>query len=65
MSEAGSTLPPREFKITPDEGHLAPQSEVKVKVELCSNTVKKYEVELVVDVEGVGDAMLTLPITAR
>jgi hydrocephalus-inducing protein len=34
-------------------------------VTLCSNTVKKYELALVVDVEGVGEEVLALLITAR
>ena len=36
-----------------------------MQVDLCSNTVKKYDLTLVVDVEGVGDAICSLPIGAR
>ena len=36
-----------------------------VQVTLCSNTVKRYQVALVVDVEGVGEEIMTIPITAR
>ena len=32
---------------------------------LCSNTVQKYELALVVDVEGIGEEVLALLITAR
>ena len=35
------------------------------QVELTSNTVKKYDMSLVVDVEGVGTELLALPITAK
>jgi len=35
------------------------------QVTLCSNTVKSYELALVVDVEGVGKEVLALPLTAR
>ena len=65
VSEAGSMLPPREFEVSPSEGRLAPQSETRLKVDLCSNTVKKYDLSLVVDVEGVGDEVVRLPVTAR
>ncbi|KAL8194574.1 UNVERIFIED_CONTAM: hypothetical protein K2H54_025118, partial [Gekko kuhli] len=34
-------------------------------VTLCSNTVKKYETALVVDVKGIGEEVLALLITAR
>lgn len=35
------------------------------QVTLCSNTVKSYELALVVDVEGVGKEVLALLLTAR
>ena len=57
--------PPREFTIIPAEGKLEPKSEVRVQVDLCSNTVKKYESSLVVDLENVGDNVGSLPMTAR
>ena len=59
-SEFGSTVsetsvvPPKEFEITPSSGTLDPQSEISIQVSMCSNTIKKYDVSLVVDVEGVG-----------
>ena len=65
LSEAGSGLSPKEFDIIPASGTIQPQSELKVRVELCSNTIKKYEMVLVVDVDGVGDEVLTLPVTAK
>lgn len=36
-----------------------------LQVRLTSNTIKKYNSALVVDVEGVGEEVLTLPISAR
>lgn len=35
------------------------------QVTLCSNTVQEYELALVVDVEGIGEEVLALLITAR
>ena len=65
FSETGSGTSPKEFEITPSSGTIPPQSEIRVRVDLCSNTLKKYELALVVDVEGVGEEVLTLPITAK
>ncbi|XP_035827636.1 hydrocephalus-inducing protein [Aplysia californica] len=56
---------PREFEIIPSEGVIPPQSEIKVTVNLVPNTVKKYEAALVVDVERVGEEIMTLPISAK
>lgn len=36
-----------------------------VQVTLCANTVKAYRLALVVDVDGVGEEIRTLPINAR
>ncbi len=65
ISEAGSSLPPKEFEITPANGTIPSQSDIKVKVDFCSNSIKKYDLSLVVDVEGVGDEIVRLPITAK
>ena len=35
------------------------------QVTLCSNTVRQYELALVLDVDGVGQEVLALPLTAR
>ena len=42
-----------------------PSSRFQVTVTLTSQTVKKYDASLVVDVEGVGDEVLALPLSAR
>ena len=65
ISEAGSGLMPKEFDIMPASGTIQPQSEMSIKIDLCSNTPKKYDMVLVVDVEGVGNQVLTLPISAK
>ncbi|XP_029289106.1 hydrocephalus-inducing protein homolog [Cottoperca gobio] len=56
---------PREFTVTPAVGSVRSYSNVTIKVTLCSNTVKRYKLSLVVDVEDVGKEIMTLPINAR
>lgn len=36
-----------------------------LQVTLCSNTVQQYSLAMVVDVNGVGEELLALPIKAR
>ncbi|XP_037622519.1 hydrocephalus-inducing protein homolog isoform X2 [Sebastes umbrosus] len=55
---------PVEFTITPAAGSVRALSDVTIKVTLCSNTVMSYRLALVVDVEGVGKEIMTLPISA-
>ncbi|KAM4722980.1 hydrocephalus-inducing protein homolog [Rhinophrynus dorsalis] len=56
---------PREFSITPSRGTIRSQGILDIEVTFCSNQEKKYELALVVDVDGIGDEVLALPITAR
>uniref|UniRef100_A0A8D3BS88 HYDIN axonemal central pair apparatus protein n=1 Tax=Scophthalmus maximus TaxID=52904 RepID=A0A8D3BS88_SCOMX len=56
---------PAEFYVSPAAGSLRCMSDVVIKVTLCSNTVKSYSLGLVVDVEGVGEKIAILPISAR
>uniref|UniRef100_A0A3B4CPM5 HYDIN/VesB/CFA65-like Ig-like domain-containing protein n=1 Tax=Pygocentrus nattereri TaxID=42514 RepID=A0A3B4CPM5_PYGNA len=56
---------PREFKVTPSAGTIRAQSQMDIQVTLCSNTVQQYTLALVVDVQGVGEEVLALPIRAR
>ncbi|XP_003791425.1 hydrocephalus-inducing protein homolog isoform X2 [Otolemur garnettii] len=56
---------PKEFTINPDCGTIRSQGFAAIKVTLCSNTEQKYQQALVVDVEGVGEEVLALLITAR
>ncbi|XP_036044752.1 LOW QUALITY PROTEIN: hydrocephalus-inducing protein homolog [Onychomys torridus] len=60
-----SATKPKEFTITPSSGTIRAQGFAAIKVTLCSNTVQKYELALVVDVEGIGEEVLALLITAR
>ncbi|XP_026632827.1 hydrocephalus-inducing protein homolog isoform X2 [Microtus ochrogaster] len=60
-----STTKPKEFTITPSSGTIRALGFAAIKVTLCSNTVQKYELALVVDVEGIGEEVLALLITAR
>uniref|UniRef100_A0A8D0AXJ9 HYDIN axonemal central pair apparatus protein n=1 Tax=Sander lucioperca TaxID=283035 RepID=A0A8D0AXJ9_SANLU len=56
---------PVEFTITPATGSMFSFSDVTIEVTLCSNTVKSYSLALVVDVQGVGKKIISLPIIAR
>ncbi|XP_032378415.1 hydrocephalus-inducing protein [Etheostoma spectabile] len=56
---------PVEFTVTPAAGSVCSFSGVTIEVKLCSNTVRSYSLALVVDVQGVGKKILTLPIIAR
>ncbi|KAF5907639.1 hydrocephalus-inducing protein, partial [Clarias magur] len=55
---------PQEFKVTPCSGTIRAQSKMDIMVTLCSNTVHQYCLALVVDVHGVGEEVLALPIKA-
>lgn len=54
-----------EFEITPNAGTLQPQSSIKIQIDLCSYSVKKYETSLVIDVDSVGTDVMELPILAK
>ncbi|NXY09427.1 HYDIN protein, partial [Pteruthius melanotis] len=56
---------PREFYINPCEGIICSLGSQDIEVTLCSNTVGEYKLELVVDVDGVGERVFALPLTAR
>ncbi|NXJ80823.1 HYDIN protein, partial [Trogon melanurus] len=56
---------PTEFTIEPCRGTIRSQGVLDIQVTLCSNTVKRYELALVVDVDGVGKEVLALLLTAR
>ncbi|XP_074007853.1 hydrocephalus-inducing protein homolog [Numenius arquata] len=56
---------PTEFTVTPCRGTIRSQGFLDIQVTLCSNTVKSYELALVVDVDGVGTEVLALLLTAR
>ncbi|KAM6349650.1 LOW QUALITY PROTEIN: hydrocephalus-inducing protein homolog [Podargus strigoides] len=56
---------PREFTIIPCRGTVRALGFLDIQVTLCSNTLKMYNLALVVDVDGVGKDVLALPLTAR
>ncbi|NWS21903.1 HYDIN protein, partial [Pachyramphus minor] len=62
---AQGLVKPMEFTITPCRGTICSQASQDIQVTLCSNTVGQYQVELVVDVVGVGKKVSALPLTAR
>ncbi|NXA22511.1 HYDIN protein, partial [Ibidorhyncha struthersii] len=56
---------PTEFTITPCRGTIRSQGFLDIQVTLCSNTLKRYELALVLDVDGVGKEVSALLLTAR
>ncbi|CAM9551896.1 unnamed protein product [Chrysoparadoxa australica] len=52
----------REFGLTPCSGTLAPGEECQIVLDLTSTTVKVYECYLSVDVENVGEELLSIPV---
>ncbi|KAH1181798.1 hypothetical protein KIL84_005524, partial [Mauremys mutica] len=62
---AQGSIKPKEFTITPSRGTIRSHELLDIQVTLCSNAVKKYEMALVVDVDGIGEEVLALLITAR
>ncbi|XP_068874988.1 hydrocephalus-inducing protein homolog [Aphelocoma coerulescens] len=56
---------PKEFKLTPRQGTILPQGHQDIEVTLCSNTVMEYHRRILVDVEGVGEKVLSLTIMGR
>ncbi|NXS29791.1 HYDIN protein, partial [Pomatostomus ruficeps] len=62
---ARGLVKPREFKISPCRGTVRALGSQDIEVTLCSNTVREYKMELVVDVDGVGKKVLALTLTAR
>ncbi|XP_077975805.1 hydrocephalus-inducing protein homolog isoform X2 [Styela clava] len=64
-SSSASMLSLREFDVTPSQGTIRAQSEMRIQVSICSNTLKRYDYALVVDIKGVGEDILSLPIVAK
>ena len=55
----------KEFDINPSTGKLHPGEEVSIQVDFIPVSVRKYDMVLVVDIEGVGQDMHALPIKAE
>ncbi|XP_067276661.1 hydrocephalus-inducing protein homolog isoform X2 [Pseudorasbora parva] len=56
---------PREFILSPSTGTVRAMAEIDIQLTFCSNTVQDYNLALVLDVQGVGEEVLALPIKAR
>uniref|UniRef100_A0A0G4I9B7 HYDIN/VesB/CFA65-like Ig-like domain-containing protein n=1 Tax=Chromera velia CCMP2878 TaxID=1169474 RepID=A0A0G4I9B7_9ALVE len=55
----------KEFDVTPKRGTLLPSCSQKIQVDFIPVHVRAYACSLVVDLEGVGQDLLALPIDAR
>ncbi|RYH22951.1 hypothetical protein EON65_18485, partial [archaeon] len=55
----------REFNIQPSNGTLAPKESLEITLEFIPTTIKVYDYSLAVDVLGVGDTLLSIPISAE
>ncbi|XP_050194890.1 hydrocephalus-inducing protein-like, partial [Myiozetetes cayanensis] len=56
---------PKEFTMTPTTGTISSQRFQEIRVTLCSNDVRQYDCDMVVDVDGFGKAVLALRLKAR
>ncbi|PNH08880.1 Hydrocephalus-inducing protein [Tetrabaena socialis] len=59
------TEEPREFQILPAKGTILPHGRVKVNVEFVSKTVQRYNTELIMDIPGVAERQLALPLVGE
>jgi hydrocephalus-inducing protein len=53
-----------EFRITPQSGTIPEKSEKLIEIEFNPKSIKKYETVMTIDIEGVGNDMLSVPIKA-
>ncbi|NWT25245.1 HYDIN protein, partial [Cardinalis cardinalis] len=58
-------LEPKEFTMNPSQGTILPQEHQDIEVTLCSNTVMDFYRRMLVDLEGFGQGVAALVITAR
>ena len=54
-----------EFEIMPAVGVVLPHGKQEIRLDFISTAVQKYSLAMLVDVEAVGDSLLSLPITAE
>ncbi|NXY39381.1 HYDIN protein, partial [Pomatorhinus ruficollis] len=59
------SVKPREFTMNPSQGTILPQGHQDIEVTLCSNTVMEFYRKMLVDLEGLGEGVASLTITAR
>jgi len=55
----------KEFDVIPPRGMLLPNCSQKVQIDFISVNVKTYDLCLVVDLDGVGQELASIPIQAR
>ena len=55
----------KEFDIEPSTGTIVADGKVDIQVDFISTTVRVYEMYLTVDVENVGEGLLSIPIKVR
>eukprot|EP00935_MAST-01C_sp_MAST-1C-sp1_P000586 g586.t1 len=54
----------KEFHLIPANGTVLPGGKQQITIDFISTNVKRYDYYLTVDVEGVGEGLLSIPITA-
>jgi len=64
IPQDGAFISKREFTVEPTEGNLAPGEQQIVTLTLIPMTVKTYDYFLTVDVDGVGQGLLSMPLLA-
>ena len=55
----------KEFDISPNTGTIEPDGRVEISIDFISTHVRKYEMYLTVDVESVGEGLLSIPISGE
>ncbi|CAK9098498.1 unnamed protein product [Durusdinium trenchii] len=66
LTVKGDEAPPNnEFEIIPSRGTLLPNCAQRIQVDFISQTEKKYDMRLSVDLEGVGKELLSIPMFAQ
>ena len=65
IPQDGLSFMKKEFNITPSVGKLLPSESIDVLLEFIPTAVKVYEYSLCVDVLGVGDRLLSIPVLAE
>ena len=63
--EEDEIIASNEFQIRPSRGIIPPQSETKICVDFTPKMIQKYDTFLHVDIDGVGNNIFSLPITAK
>ena len=55
----------KEIEIKPSQGVLEPGASVEIEIFFVPHTVKVYNYTLAIDIEGVGEAVTSIPLTAE